>query len=221
MDNNEENNNVMYNLIQTLKRANFLQNNLLYYYFKFDINIIDKSEKDFNFLKSKFPVIVDEYSIFDEQKFQENKISLPYSIIEKPITDYKCIIDNNVRIIKKIYIYDSSNYINSFEFSKGSEVLITFFSDWIKLEKQQNLFHCFNFFQNSLTQSEFFIHSFIYWDLVDKRTDKNSKIINKTKVAKNLTLVTKEPCFSLIYQILKNLYDKYSLNEKKNKINRF
>ena len=218
MDNNEENNNEMYNLIQTLKRANFLQNNLLYYYFKFDINIIDKSEKDFNFLKSKFPVIVDEYSIFDEQMFKENKISLPYSIIEKPITDYKCIIDNNVRIIKKIYIYDSSNYINSFEFSKDSEVLITFFLDWIKYEKQQNLFHCFNFFQNSLTQSEFFIHSFIYWDLVDKRTDKNNKIINKTKVAKNLTLVTKEPCFSLIYQILKNLYDKYSLNEKKIKL---
>ena len=218
MDDNEENNNEMYNLIQVLKKENYLQNNLLYYYFKFDINIIDKSEKDFNFLKSKFPIIEDDYSIYDEKMFEDNKISLPYSIIEKPITDHKCIIDNNVTIIKKIFIYDSSNYINSFEFSKGSEVLITFFSDWIKLEKQQNLFHCFNFFQNSLTQSEFFIHSFIYWDLVDKRIDKNNKIINKTKVAKNLTLVTKEPCFSLIHQILNNLYDKYSLNEKKIKL---
>ena len=216
MDNNEKDENLI--LIENMKKKKFLQNNLLYYYFKFDI-IIDESKTDFNFLKSKIPEIVDKYSIFDEQIYEDDKISLPYSTT-KEFSDFKCITDNKKNIISKIFIYDSSNYIKSFEFSgKNSEIFITFFLDWIKTEKKNNLFHCF--YQPSKIQSELFINAFIYWELVDKILDKNNRPINKTKVAKNFTVVTKEPCFSLTNKIFKNLYEKYSLNKKKIKLLEF
>ena len=180
---------------QKINREN--KEKLLRYFFIYGINTLNISSMDnFYKIRTKKPEILDSFCITGKEDkkykiFIENKLSDLSSMIFPSNIDFWDIInikEPNLDINRPLY-YD---YVKkeSIKYDKDNKEILP-----------ENIFHCF--IVKKAGEAEFgdiqwYVNCYIYWE----------RIRNNIIIAKALLIVTYQPCLSLCFNILKNLYEK-------------
>ena len=180
---------------QKVNREN--KEKLLRYFFIYGINTLNISSMDnFYKIRTKKPEILDSFCITGKEDkkykiFIENKLSDLSSMIFPSNIDFWDIInikEPNLDINRPLY-YD---YVKKerIKYDKDNKEILP-----------ENIFHCF--IVKKAGEAEFgdiqwYVNCYIYWE----------RIRNNIIIAKALLIVTYQPCLSLCFNILKNLYEK-------------